>query len=123
MVVTPGEDFTDASAISGTAAHPPAGIVARAICPAALAAATCGTAFWRHLQLHHRVARLALPTAALTDSTTACPTGSAAPALPDPDDEPVVADAGVASTSTVCPADRSGGYWPGLTATPSRPAP
>ena len=44
VVVTPGEDFTDASAISGIAPHPPAGIVARAICPAAFAAATCGIA-------------------------------------------------------------------------------
>ena len=31
----------------------------------------------------------------------------------------MVADAGVASTSTSCPAARSGGYWPGFSATPS----
>ena len=55
VVVTPGEDFTDASAISGTVPHPPAGIVARAICPAAFAAATCGMASAGHLKLHHRV--------------------------------------------------------------------
>ena len=54
-MVAPGEDFTDASAISGTGPHPPAGIVARAICPAAFAAATCGMASCGHLKLHHRV--------------------------------------------------------------------
>src|SRR6059058_607178 len=56
----------------------------------------------------------------MTDSTTAWPTGSAADALPDPDDEPVVPDAGVASTSTSSPTARSGGYAPTLSATPSR---
>jgi hypothetical protein len=46
VVVTPGGDFTDASAISGIDPHPLAGIVARAICPLALAAVTCGMASW-----------------------------------------------------------------------------
>src|SRR5262249_54993034 len=99
--------------------HPPAGIVARAICPVAAAAATCGTAVW-----FSRSSTTVVPELACTSPprTTACPTGSAGDELPC-EDEPAADAAGVASTSTVCPADRSGGYWPTLTATPSSSCP
>ncbi len=61
-----------------------------------------------------------VPGCGLTDTTIARPTGSAACVLlPAPAEPPVAGPEGVASTSTVSPAARSGGNWPALTATPS----
>ena len=122
VVVTPGEAFSEASAISGIRPSPARRDRRQGDLPGRAAAATCGIGVLRHLQLHHRLPAAARCRGGLTDSTTAWPTGSAARALP----APAAAGgpgAGVASTSTFCPAARSGGNWPGLTATPSRPGP